>query len=689
MLRDFFGKIIFILFFFVFIGVCGGLALYGAVSQELPQLPDKLENINLSLPTEIYSADGQIIKILGQRRPVSISDISPNFLKAIIAVEDARFHNHSGLDHRALLRAAYINFKRKIIIQGGSTITQQLSKNLFFSFERNWIRKIKELLIALQIEASFSKREILEAYSNQIYFGNGAYGVEEASQLYFAKPARSLTVFEGALLAGIPHSPNQGNPFVNLDRAKKRARYVMDRMVDSGFLTLENRQKAIESDIAIIFPKKKSSPNLYFVDYVLDQLEKQYGNEFVYFGGIKIFTTLNASFQAYAKKAVESHLDYLTQKLRFRDLGSKELFQAALVSIENQTGAVRAMLGGRDYSVSQFNRAVSNNRSPGSSFKPIVYLTAMELFGYHPGSLVKDAPKIFEIPGVGTWEPHNFDNKYLGQTILKKAMMQSANLVSAQLVDQVTPQKVIQTARQFGIESPLGPHYSLSLGTSPVSVLEMASAYTVIANLGFLNRPYFINKIEDFNGNILFEHFSRGIQRFPRKSVYPLLDMMRGVIDGGTGRVVRRMKFYHPTAGKTGTTNDYKDAWFTAFTKDISTSVWVGRDDNKPMIMKTNRGLTGSRGAAPIWVFFMKQALKGKLKVEFPIPEGIQFIHVDPQTGIPKDPSLGKTLRIAVREDVEFAKKEKLNLETSISESSVQSDGLLFDKTEKNKSSME
>ena len=659
MLRILFEKFTFALFFLVFLGFCGGLTVYGVVSRDLPQLPDNLEKLNLSLPTEIYSADGKIIKILGHQRPISFAEISPNFLNAIISVEDARFYRHNGLDHRALLRALYINLKRKRIIQGGSTITQQLSKNLFFSFERNWIRKIKELLIALQIEASFSKDEILEAYSNQIYFGNGAYGIEEASQLYFGRPARTLSVLQGAMLAGIPYSPNEANPFASIDRALTRAYYVLDRMMEEGYITSKNKKEAIQSDISISIPKKRKSPNLYFADLVLEQLEKKYGKEFVYFGGIKVFTTLNANMQEFAQKAVNTHLKYLEPKLRYLEEDPREPLQAALVSIENQTGAVRAMLGGRDYSASQFNRAISNNRSPGSSFKPIVYLTAMELFGYHPGSIVKDEPRIFEIPGVGIWEPKNFEDKYLGQTVLKKALMQSANLVSAQLVHQVSPQKVIQTARQFGVQSSLGPHYSLALGTSPVSPLEMTSVYSVIANLGFLNRPYFIQKIEDFNGNILYEHFFRGVQRFPRKSIYPLLDMMRGVIEGGTGNIVRRMKFDYPVAGKTGTTNNYKDAWFTAFTKDLSTSVWVGRDDNKSMIMKTNRGLTGSRGAAPIWVFFMKQALKGKTRVDFPVPEGIKFVHLDPQTGIPEDPAKSNTLRVAVHEEVEFTQHAK------------------------------
>lgn len=625
--------------------------MYFVLVQDLPQLPDNLEKINLSLPTEIYSSDGERIRILGDRHPVPFEDISPHFLKAIIAVEDAKFYSHHGLDHLGLLRALVINFRAKRVIQGGSTITQQLSKNLFFSFKRNLIRKLKELLIALQLEAAFTKDQILEAYCNQIYFGNAAYGVEEASQTYFGKQARDLTLLQAALLAGLPNSPNNANPFSNYDRALSRAGYVLTRMVRERFITPEQKQEAWDSPLGLLTPREKSDPNLYFVNFVIGQLEQDYGREFVHFGGLKVYTTLDTRYQRFARKAALSHLEALEEEMvRGGDQGP---LQAALVAVENKNGAVRAMLGGRNYSQSQFNRAISHNRLPGSSFKPFVYLTAMEELGYTPATVVNDSPFVVEIPGSDPWEPKNFGGIFAGDIILKKALMKSINVISAKLMEKVTPRKVIQTARKFGIKSPLGNNLSLSLGTSGVSPMEMASAFSVIANLGIYNEPYYIEKIEDYHGNRLYQHYSQGIQRFSQKLMYQLLDMMKGVVDGGTGRVVRRMGFLPPAAGKTGTTNDYKDAWFDGFTKDLSVSVWVGYDDNRPMTNRSGRGLTGGRAAAPIWVFFMQKALQGKKIVKFPVPTGIRLVTVDVHTGkLPDERSLDETLPVAVNEEL-------------------------------------
>ncbi|PIQ99671.1 MAG: peptidase [Nitrospinae bacterium CG11_big_fil_rev_8_21_14_0_20_45_15] len=630
-------------------GVLTLAGVYLALREDLPQLPAKLENINLNLPTELYSSDGERIHIVGQRRPVTLKDISPWFLKAIVSVEDRNFYNHRGLDHLGLLRALASNLKEGRVRQGGSGITQQLSKNLFFSFERNWVRKIKELFIALQLEATFSKDQILEAYSNQIYFGNGAYGVEEAARTYFDVPSKNLTLLQAALLAGLPNSPNNANPFSNLDRAMKRARHILARMVQTTMISETQKQNALTDDLKLTTPVKETDPNLYFVNYVMNQLEADYGREFVYFGGLKVYTTLDVRLQKAAEKAAQAHLDSLEKQLPERAPNAP--LQIAVAAIENKGGAVRVLLGGRDFSNSQFNRAVSNNRLPGSSFKPFVYFTAMEKLGYSPATVVVDEPITYPIPGSDPWEPQNFANVYAGKLILKKALMHSINAVAARLINDVGPEEVIKTARQFGFKSPLGRNLSLALGTSPVSPLELAGAYSVIANLGIYNEPYLIRRIEDYDGNRLYEHFYEGVQRFPQKSIYPLLDMMQGVIDGGTGQVVRRMKFRHPAAGKTGTTNSFKDAWFNGFTKDITASVWVGYDDNEPMIGKNGKGLTGAGAAAPIWAFFMQKALEGKDQVQFPKPDGIRIESVDTKTGILHKPGSGEFLKVAVKNE--------------------------------------
>ncbi len=652
MIRAFLDRLLFCIFAGAVVFGLAGVTVYYSLSRDLPQLPGTLENINLSLPTEIYSADGERLKVIGERRPVAYDDISPYFIKAIISVEDSRFYSHSGFDHIGFTRAMIANIRAGKIIQGGSTITQQLSKNLFFSFSREWVRKVKELMIALQLEVTFSKEEILGAYSNQIYFGNGAYGVEEASQIYFGKRANEITLLQAAVLAGLPNSPNNANPFSNYDRATERARYIIKRMLMEKWITAEERQAALDSDLDLKIPKTDSNPNHYFTNFVIDKLVRDYGKEFVHYGGLKVYTTLNSKYQHLAQKAAESHLEALEERLE--SAAGPDALQVALLAIENKSGAVRSMLGGRDYSHSQFNRSTSNNRLPGSSFKPFVYFAAMEKLGYNPATVVRDEPTEIEISRNNTWEPKNFDGGYFGDIILKKAMMKSLNVVSAKLTQLVTPEEVIKTARQFGLTSPLGNNMSISLGTSPVSPLEMAAAYSVIANLGVYNEPYFIERIEDYQGKTLFTHYYQGVQKFSQKMIYLLSDMMQGVVDGGTGRVVRRMGFKHPAGGKTGTTNDFKDAWFNGFTKDFSVSVWVGRDNNSSMIDKRKRGFTGGSAAAPIWVYFLQKVLDSKNEVKFPVPPGIKLATVDIRTGLIPEEGVTEVLQVAVKEEVEL-----------------------------------
>ncbi len=647
-MRSFLQNLFFGIYVLILVGFFGAVGIYQMVKDQLPQLPDSLDKIALSLPTEVYSADGEVMKVLGERHPVSLNEVSPHFTKAIVATEDSRFFDHHGIDHIGLVRAIIVNVSAGRVVQGASTITQQLSKNLFFAFDRVWIRKFKELLIAFQMESAFSKEEILEAYCNQVYFGSGAYGVEEASLLYFGKRARDLTLLQAAMLAGLPNAPNHRNPYMNLDRAMERTRYVLNRLVKLRFITQGEMNATLNEPLGLVPVKQESNPNLYFVNFVLSRLEEKYGKEFVHFGGLKIFTTLDSRYQRFAQRSVETHLTALEKRLK-PELDGVRPLQAALVSVENKTGAVRAMLGGRKYSQSQFNRAVSNVRMPGSSFKPFVYFTAMEHLGLNPASIVVDEAVTIPVPGSKPWQPKNFNDQYDGPIVLKKALMRSLNVVSAKLIHQVTPQRVIRTARQFGITSHLGPHLSLALGTSGVSPLEMASAYSAIANLGVVNEPYMIQRVEDYRGIPLYEHFYHGVQKFSQKAIYPLLDMMSGVVDQGTGRVVRRMGFKHPAGGKTGTTNDFKDAWFNGFTKDLSTSVWVGKDNNLPMLDKNDKGITGASAAAPIWTYFMQKALEGKAQVKFPVPDGIRFARVEANTGYLATANSPNPLEVAIK----------------------------------------
>jgi len=630
---------------FVF-GIMVLAGIYFLFKEDLPQLPDNLKHISTRLPTEIYASDGELIRVLGERVFVDLGSISPDFQKAVIAVEDSNFYRRYAIDHLSFIRAIYINIKNRKIVQGASTITQQLSKNLFFSFEKRWSRKLKELLIALQMEAEYSKDEILEAYCNQIYFGNGIYGVEKASRFYFGKTANKITLMQSALLAGIPKSPNAYNPYSNYGLSLKRARFVLGRMIKEKLITAEKRDAALKSNLQLAEFKIKSGPNSHFLDLVISRLEKEYGREFVYSGGLRIMTTLNSKMQKAAQKSALEHLAFLKKRLQE---SSHENLEAALVCVDNRTGAIRSMLGGIDYSRSQFNRAISNNRSPGSSFKPFVYFSAMENLGYHPATLLVDEPVVLQIPGTKLWRPRNFSPEFQGRVTLKEALAKSLNIISIKLVYRLTPDKVIRTARKFGIDSPMKANYSIALGASGISPLQMASAYSVVANSGVLRKSYLVSRIEDFGGNLLYEHFISNERRISAPSIYLLIDMMKGVIEHGSGRIISRMGFDHPAGGKTGTTNDFKDSWFSGFTRHYTTSVWVGYDSNKPMKRKNRVGLTGSQGAAPIWGLFMKRIHDGLDKTEFPVPEGIRFEYVDRKTGQPVKKLSKDSIQVALR----------------------------------------
>ena len=435
------------------------MAGYFYLEEDLPQLPQNLSYINYRPPTEIYSSDGEVIKTLGLRNTVRLDMISLKFQKAILATEDSRFFKHHGIDPIAFLRAMYVNFKRGKLVQGGSTITQQLAKNLFFSFDKSWVRKFKELLMAFQIETTFPKEEILEAYSNLVYFGSGAYGVDEASRVYFAKRAKDLTLLQAAMLAGVIRSPNKFNPFNDRALAMKRAKTVLTRMVHEGFIEKHQKGHALNSELGLEKKRTKYNNNHYFVDAVLEELNSIYGPELVNSGGLRIFTTLDSKLQKSAEEAALHHLKFLDRKL----VQGKEKLQVAVVTIDNRSGAVRVMLGGSSYENSQFNRALSTNRMVGSSFKPFVYMSAMQNLGYHPGTVLVDEPMIFELPHNKKWEPANYNDEYMGPVVLKKALAKSLNVISAKLIFKVKPAEVVKTARKFGFTSPLRENFSLAL----------------------------------------------------------------------------------------------------------------------------------------------------------------------------------------------------------------------------------
>lgn len=601
-----------------------GIAFFLLIA-DLPHIPQDMRSLVYSQPTEVFADDGSLAQRLGGRSYVALEQISPHFQKAVIATEDGDFYSHHGIDKVAILRSAIFNVLGRSR-GSGSTISQQLAKNLFLSFQRQWLRKFQEILLSFQMETMFSKAQILEAYCNLIYFGGTAQGIEDAAQQFFNKPAAQLTLAEASLLAGIINAPNRLNPFSHFEAAKARQQIVLHRLRKEGFITEQEAQQAMATPLTLASPPSQGND---FIDYVLTEAEKRFGAEAVYFGGLRIYTTLDPALQELAEQEVESGLTKLEADL---DSTGTPL-QGALVAISVPTGEVKAMVGGRRHIPGGFNRAVADNRHVGSGIKPLVYYSALEQLQMSPLSIVNDTVTTFRLPDRSWWTPRNFDRRHRGRLTLKYALMRSINVIAAQLTSQVTPKKIVENARKFGITSKIDEVPSLALGTAGISPLEMAAAFSVFANDGVYYKPIFIKRVEDANGVILDRAFVLGEGRLPAVTTFQVLDMMRGVIDGGTARVIRSLGFTAPAAGKTGTSTEFTDAWFTGFTTSLSTSVWVGYDRVFQMYTRRGRGVDGARGAAPIWADFMKQATRVYPAHDFSMPEGVKMLDVDPISG--------------------------------------------------------
>ena len=618
----------------------------------LPQIPDDLNQIALASPTEVYADDGQLIKTLANRQIVSIDRISSPIIQAILALEDREFYAHHGVSKRGLLRAFVSNLKSGRVSQGGSTITQQLSKNLFFSFERSYLRKFQELFVTLQIEQQFSKSDILEAYLNQIDFGSSVYGIELAAQTYFAKHADELTIAEAAMLAGIPRWPARYNPYKYPDISKERQLFVLNRILDAGYISEEEHDTAAAEHLSFSRIYDLYGHAEYFIDAVIDDASEKFGRSAVMYGGLDLFTTLNSRYQLAASQAVQEGLADLDRLMGMDAYESApwseqdKYPQAALVAIDPRTGAIKALVGGRDYRRAPFNRALSNTRSPGSAFKIFTFLAALDKGVVDPTTVLIDEPTQFKIYNQ-VWEPRNYDHKYLGPMTAKMALAKSRNVIAAKIIEKVTPQAVVDYAADMGITSDLQPHMSLALGATGVSVLEMASATATLAAQGVRHDPFLVRKINSADKN-LFEYELSSQRVLDSQSCFVLIDMMTGVIEYGTGQGVRSKEFFRPCAGKTGTTNDYRDAWFIGFTPDLVAAVWIGFDDNREMHTKWGGGIAGAAGALPIWTEFMKRALKNSPYSEFPIPPGIEFLKIDAYSG-EKVSVYDEGIRVAVR----------------------------------------
>ncbi|MCX7816070.1 MAG: PBP1A family penicillin-binding protein [Syntrophales bacterium] len=597
--------------------VGGGVFIY-LIFSDLPTVAT-LKDYRPSVATRVYADNNELIHefYLENRKVIHISQIPKVVIYAFVAAEDNRFFEHRGVDLLSILRAFVKNLSAGRIVQGGSTITQQVARSLFLTPERSYFRKLKEVILAYKIDRYLTKEEILNLYLNQIYLGHGTYGVEAAAQGYFGKSARDLTLPEAALLAGLPKAPSAYSPYTNFEKAKQRQAYVLERMFEDGYITKEEKDRALATPLRFrsLRPKEKIAP--YFIEYVRQYLLERYGADAVYRDGLEVYTTLNIQMQKIAQEAVERGLRELEDRQKYE----RGVVQGALVAMDVKTGAIKAMVGGRDFSKSEFNRAVQARRQPGSAFKPLIYTAAFDK-GLTPLTTFMDEPLQFPDPSRpgGVWQPRNFDGKFLGPTTLHSALVHSRNIITIKVLQAIGLDYAAAYAANMGITSPLVRNLSLALGSSEVTLLELVRAYGVLANQGRRVVPYGIAKVMDRTGNVLEEHQVVQEQVIDARIAYITTCILQDVIRSGTGWRVRAIA--RPVAGKTGTTNDMRDAWFIGYTPNVVAGVWVGFDQERSLGSQE----VGGRAAAPIWLYFMEKALKGIAPDSFPVPEGVVFV---------------------------------------------------------------
>jgi penicillin-binding protein 1A len=705
----------------------GLIAFYIQLDRSLPST-QSLKRYHPSLVTTVYSSDGSLIgEFYNERRYlVSLNQIPAHLIKAFLAAEDVRFYEHGGVDVAGIVRAMFKNLQAGEIVQGGSTITQQVVKSLLLTPERTWIRKIKEGILAYRIDHALTKDEILHLYLNQIYFGSGAYGVEAAARTYFDKHVEEIGIAEAALLAGLPKAPSRFSPFVNRAVALERQHYVLQRMEEVGFITRDQYKKAKSEPLQLTKPRHWTLKDLdHFTEEVRRQIEARYGRDMLYKEGLSVYTTMDLNAQLIGEKALDQGLRELDKRhSRYRglhvnvpkeewastlkvitksngeltqgkivaalvthydprtrtgrlDLGKAEgklppsgwgwvhasgkraskMFrqgdvvrvrldklvddktwltvleqdpgmEGALMSMDPETGRVICMVGGRNFAKSQFNRCTQSLRQPGSAFKPIIYSAALDK-GYSEISTLIDSPLIMDEHSLrGPWKPANYDHQFWGPIPLRRALIHSRNVVTVKLLDSIGVDYAISYARRLGISSQLTPTLALALGASGVTLQELLTAYSPFANLGDRVEPYLIEKIVDRNGHVVEEHQVKKESVISPQTAFIMNHLLQGVVEEGTG--ARAKKLGRPAAGKTGTTNEMKDAWFIGYTPELLTGVWVGYDDHN---ISLGKGETGGRAACPIWVYFMEECVKDKPVQTFPIPEGIIFARINPHSG--------------------------------------------------------
>ncbi|MDE3153942.1 MAG: PBP1A family penicillin-binding protein [Acidobacteriota bacterium] len=723
---------------FVVAAILGSISgVLFAYAGDLPQIK-ALDHYNPGTITRVYARDGQVIgEFATQHRDViGYDDISPLLREAIISTEDADFNHHFGVNLWRIFVAAVTDIVKWRRDQGASTITQQLARNLNefgLTQQKLFERKIKEQILAIQIEKRYTKQEILTMYCNQIYLGHGAYGVEAASRLYFGTHAKDLTLPEAAMIAGIIQSPTRESPFVSMRRALQRRNYSLQRMADEGYITQAQADKAKAQPIVLARQARQDlSVAPYFVEEVRQHLEKEYGAKQLYEGGLSVQTSLDVRLQKAADAAVDRGLRNIDKvrgwrrptdtvfagkdtiagysnarwaqpmapgdivpavvvaltgprhqnaRLRIAEfhadltprdftwthraaadqlmkpgdvvqvairkvdaakktmevrLDQQPLIQGALLAIDNHTGQILAMVGGDDFERSKFNRALQAMRQLGSTFKPIVYTAAIDR-GYTPVSIIQDEPVSFpQGPGLPDYEPRNYDRIFEGPITLRHALEDSRNVPAVRMMNQLTPPVVLSYAKRFGLKEDIPPYLSVALGAAESTLLEMTSAYSVFPNQGVRMVPYEILKVQDRDGNLLEQHRPQPIDVIRADTAYVMTNLLRGVVLRGTGAADAAIDW--PLAGKTGTTDNYSDAWFIGFDPNITVGVWVGFDEKKPIF----NNATGAVAALPIWTEFIKDYIRGlpdrNNPPSFQVPGNIVYVSVDKTTGAPEPP---------------------------------------------------
>ena len=654
-----------------------------ALRQLLLGLPPMaaLEDYTPSLTTRVYDVKGNVVAELSieKRALLPLSKIPVDLQSAVMAVEDDNFMHHWGISPKGMVRSAIRNFIARRVVQGASTITQQLAKQIFLKPERKISRKIREVLLALTIERNFSKQEILQLYLNQVYFGEGAYGAQSAARNYFGKEVSEMTLADCALLAGLIRAPRANSPFFSPENARKRRAVVLQRMLEEKMITPAEKDAANAQPIPLSKPVGLETQAPYFVEHVRRRLEQKFGTAAVWRGGLKIYTTLDLDEQKKAEEVMEKALaDFDVKAQAEHEKKLKELsatgeplppeistaplakIQGAFALMDVKTGAVRAMIGGRD---SHFNRVIQAKRQPGSTFKPFVWAAALQS-GLTPASLVDDTPLAFYFdgrdwrllegatdqysinlatqpfaasPDFKIWVPNNFDGKFMGRITLRTALAHSRNIASINLITQVGPPLVVEMARRAGIRSDLEPAPALGLGASVVTPMEMVAGFATFANGGIAVTPYTVERVEDSTGKVLEAHLPSEHEAMTPQLAYLVASMMKSVVQGGTGQYASRLK--RPLAGKTGTSNDNRDLWFIGYTPDLVAGAWMGYDDFATLGRKD---WTGGSTVVPWWTEIMGDVLKDMPKRDFPVPPGITFAAIDSTTGLLFGPNCPK-----------------------------------------------